>query len=147
MHMFRSRECCHCQVDCGKDNGVDSMAISLPQIICSEISGNIAPHLSIITPITSAFLRFVFAIVDVLVRGFFVIIGRLTKKPVVGMMITMMIDAAAVDLGNIDSVNRGIGFGNSLMPSIYFMVILSIAIFVPVNVSVLPVGDMLDLKN
>ena len=78
----------HCRLDCVKgrkyptiDNDVDSMAVSLPQIICYEISDIVALRLFIII---SAFSRFVFIIIAVLVRCLFVSIDRLVKKPLWG---------------------------------------------------------------
>ena len=90
------------------------------------------------------FLRFVFTVVAVLVRSFFISIDRLTKKPLVGMMIVVIISAAVAYPDNEDSVNSDIDFGKSLMPFIYLMVILFVDIFVAVTVSALPAGDIQD---
>ena len=75
-------------------------------------------------------------------RGFFVSIDRLTKKPLVGMITMPMISVAAADPDGVNYVSSGIDFGKSLMPFIYLMVILFVDIFVAVTGSALPAGDI-----
>ena len=127
------------------DNNDNNMAVSLlPQIICYEVFSIVNPPLFVITLILSFSVRDEFAIITILVGSVFVIIDRLAMKPLVGMMIMLMLDAAIVDRDNIDYVNSGMNFGKSLTSLISSIALLFAAIFVAMTVSALTLGDAHD---